>query len=98
MTDLPERLFDLAPKPRSASKDLVRASDHVAEAHGFIDRTPRRKPGRKKGLRTFQIHPKMLPEVGEQIVAEAERLGTTQGHVIEAMWRAYMEQGKPGPR
>ena len=36
--------------------------------------------------------PEGFPEVGEAIAAEAERLGITQGQLIEQMWALYIEQ------
>ena len=54
-----------------------------------MDRTPRKKPGRKPSPRTHQLHPKVFPKIGEAIAAEAERLGITQGQLIEEMWKAY---------
>jgi len=39
----------------------------------------------------MQLHPKVMPEIGEGIVAEAEGLGMTQGQFIEHMWRAYKD-------
>lgn len=54
------------------------------------------KPGRKPSPRTYQLHPKVFPKVGEAIAAEAERLGVTQGQLIEQMWSEY--QGLPEDR
>jgi hypothetical protein len=63
----------------------------VGEARGFVDRSPRKKPGRKPSPRTYQLHPKVFPRVGEAIASEAERLGITQGQLIEVMWVTYQE-------
>jgi hypothetical protein len=67
----------------------VRKVDDVGEARGFVDRTPRKKPGRKPSPGTYQLHPKVFPRVGEAIASEAERLGITQGQLIEQMWEFY---------
>lgn len=83
------RLAGLKARPKDTSVEEVRRVDEVGEARGFLDRTPRRKPGRKPSPRTHQLHPKVLPEIGEAIAAEAERLGITQGQLIEQMWDAY---------
>lgn len=83
------RLAGLKAKPKDTTIDEVRRVDAVGEARGFVDRTPRKKPGRKPSPRTHQLHPKVLPKVGEAIAAEAERLGLTQGQLIEQMWKAY---------
>lgn len=83
------RLAGLTARPKLASADEVRRADEVGEARGFLDRTPRKKPGRKPSPRTFQLHPKVFPEIGEAISTEAERLGITQGQLIEMMWEQY---------
>jgi hypothetical protein len=89
MSGSSNRLAGLTAWPKPASADEVRRADEVGEARGFLDRTPRKKPGRKPSPRTFQLHPKVFPEIGEAISAEAERLGITQGQLIELMWEQY---------
>ena len=83
------RLAGLKAKPKDTTAAEVRRVDEVGEARGFLDRTPRKKPGRKPSPRTYQLHPKVFPPVGEAIAAEAERLGITQGQLIENMWETY---------
>lgn len=83
------RLAGLKARPKTSTVEDVRRVDEVGEARGFVDRTPRKKPGRKPSPRTYQLHPKVLPQIGEAISAEAERLGITQGQLIEQMWAAY---------
>ena len=83
------RLGGLKARPKATSPEEVRRIDEVGEARGFVDRTPRKKPGRKPSPRTHQLHPKVFPEVGEEIAAEAERLGITQGQLVEQMWSLY---------
>lgn len=83
------RLAGLKARPKETTVEEVRRVDEVGEARGFLDRTPRKKPGRKPSPRTYQLHPKLFPEIGEAIAAEAERLGVTQGQLIERMWDAY---------
>jgi hypothetical protein len=85
------RLAGLTARPKDTGADEVRKIDEVGEARGFVDRTPRKKPGRKPSPRTYQLHPKVFPKVGEAIAAEAERLGVTQGQIIEQMWSEYQE-------
>lgn len=87
------RLSGLKARPKDTTAEEVRRVDDVGEARGFLDRTPRKKPGRKPSPRTWQLHPKVFPNIGEAIAAEAERLGITQGQLIEQMWEAY-ESGK----
>lgn len=83
------RLAGLKARPKGTTVEDVRRVDEVGEARGFLDRTPRKKPGRKPSPRTHQLHPKVFPKIGEAIAAEAERLGITQGQLIEEMWKAY---------
>lgn len=83
------RLAGLKARPKGTTVEEVRRVDEVGEARGFLDRTPRKKPGRKPSPRTYQLHPKVFPEVGEAIATEAERLGVTQGQLVEKMWDLY---------
>ena len=83
------RLAGLKARPKETTVEEVRRVDEVGEARGFLDRTPRKKPGRKPSPRTYQLHPKVFPTVGEAIAAEAESLGITQGQLIERMWSIY---------
>lgn len=83
------RLPGLKARPKSTTAADVHLVDEVGEARGFVDRSPRKKPGRKPSPRTHQLHPKVFPEIGEAIAAEAERLGITQGQLVEAMWELY---------
>jgi len=84
------RLAGLTARPKNTGVAEVRKIDDVGEARGFVDRTPRKKPGRKPSPRTHQLHPKVFPKVGEAISAEAEHLGLTQGQFIERLWAAYV--------
>ncbi len=86
------RLSGLKARPKDTTSDEVRRVDDVGEARGFLDRTPRKKPGRKPSPRTYQLHPKVFPAVGEAIATEAERLGVTQGQLVEKMWDSYSAQ------
>ncbi len=83
------RLAGLKARPKATTSEEMRRIDEVGEARGFVDRTPRKKPGRKPSPRTYQLHPKILPGIGEAIALEAQRLGLTQGQLIELMWDAY---------
>ncbi|MCI5040888.1 MAG: chromosome partitioning protein ParB [Donghicola eburneus] len=86
------RLAGLKARPKGTTVEEVRRVDEVGEARGFLDRTPRKKPGRKPSPRTHQLHPKVFPTVGQEISAEAERLGITQGQLIEEMWSVYKDK------
>lgn len=83
------RLAGLKARPKDTTVEEVRRVDEVGEARGFVDRSPRKKPGRKPSPRTHQLHPKVLPNIGEAISAEAESLGITQGQLVEQMWSVY---------
>ena len=83
------RRAGLTTRQKDTTVDGIRCIDGVGEARGFIEETPRKKPGRKPSPRTHQLHPKVLPVVGEAISAEAERLGITQGQLVERMWSVY---------
>lgn len=83
------RLAGLTARPKITGIEEIRTVDRVGEGHGFLDRTARKKPGRKPSPRTHQLHPKVLPEIGEAISAEAECLGLTQGQLLERMWEIY---------
>ena len=86
------RLAGLKARPKGTTVEEIRRVDEVGEARGFLDRTPRKKPGRKPSPRTHQLHPKVFPTVGQEIAAEAERLGITQGQLIEEMWSMYKDK------
>lgn len=85
------RLAGLTARPKETTVEDVRRVDAVGEARGFLDRTPHKKPGRKPSPRTYQLHPKVFPEIGEAIAIEAERLGVTQGQLIEQLWESYQK-------
>lgn len=85
------RLGGLVARPKPSTVEDVRRIDEVGEARGFVDRTPRKKPGRKPSPRTYQMHPKVMPQIGEAIADEAEKLGLTQGQLIEKMWQIYLK-------
>jgi len=87
------RLAGLTARPKDTGPAEVRKVDEVGEARGFVDRTPRKKPGRKPSPRTHQLHPKVFPRVGEAIAAEAEKQGITQGQLIEQLWELYEKSG-----
>lgn len=80
-------LLNHIPKPADTHE-----TDKVAEAHGFLDRAPRKKAGRPLSIRQFQLHPKVKPEVGEAFAAEAQELGVTQGQLFEQMWAVYLQR------
>lgn len=74
-------------KDTSAAK--VAKSDVVAEKHGFVERTPRKRRGRKPSPRTGQVHAKVMPDVAREISREARDRGVQQGVLIEEAWALY---------
>ena len=78
---------------KSRSKDqtpqTVEKVDRAGEAHGFVDRSPKGQRGRPRSPRTGQVHAKVLPNVSEEIAAEAKRRGVQQGVLIEEAWALY---------
>ncbi len=64
-------------------------TDEAAEKHGFVERTPQKRRGRKPSPRTGQVHAKVMPDVSREISREATRRGVQQGVLIEEAWALY---------
>lgn len=79
----------LRSKPKDASPQTVARSDVAAEKHGFVERTPKKRRGRKPSPRTGQVHAKVMPEVSQDISREAAERGVQQGVLIEEAWALY---------
>lgn len=79
----------LRSKVKDSSPQSVARSDEAAEKHGFVDRTPKKRRGRKPSPRTGQVHAKVMPDVAKEIAAEAKYRGVQQGVVIEEAWALY---------
>jgi hypothetical protein len=79
----------LRSKAKESSPQSVARSDEAAEKHGFVERTPKKRRGRKPSPRTGQVHAKVMPEVAHGIAAEAKYRGVQQGVVIEEAWTLY---------
>ena len=92
----PNRLagFKLKARDKGNLKDTVAVADKIGNKHGYTDRAPRKRPGRKPSLRQYQLHLKVLPDAGASIVDEARRRGLTQGQFIEMLWNFYKENGE----
>lgn len=80
----------LRSKPKDTSDAAVARSDAAGEKHGFEDRAPRKKRGRKRSPRTGQVHAKVLPNVAKEISQEAKFRGVQQGVLIEEAWALYL--------
>lgn len=79
----------LKSRSKDASPGTVDRVDRAGEHHGFVDRAPRGRPGRKPSPRTGQVHAKVMPDIADEIAAEATRRGVTQGVLIEEAWALY---------
>lgn len=80
--------------PKDSSEAAVARSDAVGEKHGFEERAPRKKRGRKRSQRTGQVHAKVMPDIAKQISQEARTRGVQQGVLIEEAWALYLSQKK----
>ena len=89
-------LGGLRSRAKKGDADALARADAAGEAHGFVAREPRGRPGRRPSPRTGQVHAKVLPHVSEQIADEARRRGVTQGVLIEEAWALYL--ASDGPR
>ena len=79
----------LRSRPKDASPKTVAKTDEAAEKHGFVDRTPKKRRGRKPSPRTGQVHAKVMPDVSREISREAALRGVQQGVLIEEAWALY---------
>ncbi len=95
MSDKPFSVDLKALKTKSKQTDELKNQkvEKVAEELGFIDREPKKKRGRPKSPRTGQVHAKVMPNVAEEIAAEARRRGVQQGVLIEEAWELYKLSG-----
>jgi hypothetical protein len=85
----------LRTKPKDTSPGTVARTDEAAEKHGFVDRSPQKRRGRKPSPRTGQVHAKVMPDVAKDIAAEARFRGVQQGVIIEEAWALYKLQNDP---
>ena len=79
----------LRSRPKDSSPKTVAKTDQAAEKHGFVERAPKKRRGRKPSPRTGQVHAKVMPDVASEIAAEARHRGVQQGVVIEEAWALY---------
>lgn len=87
-------LGGLKRQPKPESSQTIRAVEQAGDRMGFVDRSPKRKRGRPPSPRTGQVHAHVLPHVADEIAAERERRGVTQGVLIEEAWALYREKQK----
>lgn len=86
----------LKSRRKTVSPAKVAETDAVAEKHGFVDRAPRKKRGRKPSPRTGQVHAKVMPDVSKEIAREARVRGVQQGVLIEEAWELYKRNQEEG--
>lgn len=84
-------LGGLKTRSKDHSANSLEQVDRAGEAHGFVDRSPKKKRGRPPSPRTGQVHAKVMPNISEAISAEARRRGVQQGILIEEAWALYCE-------
>jgi 5-carboxymethyl-2-hydroxymuconate isomerase len=92
MSDKPAFSIDigsLKTRRKDISAEAQIRADAAGEQHGFVDREPRGKRGRKPSPRTGQVHAKVMPQIADEIAEEARRRGVQQGVVIEEAWALY---------
>ncbi|MCY3872937.1 MAG: chromosome partitioning protein ParB [Rhodobacteraceae bacterium] len=91
----PNRLagFKLKARDKGNLRESVAVADEIGDKHGYADRAPRKRPGRKPSPRQYQLHIKVLPHIGAAIAEEAQSRGLTQGHFVEMLWTFYKENG-----
>ena len=89
----PNRLagFKLKARDKGNLRETVAVADKIGEKHGYADRAPRKRPGRKPSPRQYQLHLKVMPDAGAAIADEARRRGFTQGQFVEMLWTFYKE-------
>lgn len=92
MSDKPSFSIDvggLKTRAKDRTAQTVEKADRAGEAHGFVDRSPKKKRGRPPSPRTGQVHAKVLPNISQEISEEAKRRGVQQGVLIEEAWALY---------
>lgn len=76
-------------RAKDSSPKTVAKTDQAGEKHGFVERAPKKKRGRKPSPRTGQVHAKVMPEVAREISQESRNRGVQQGVLIEEAWALY---------
>ena len=82
-------LASLKTRRKDISVTSVERADSAGEQHGFVNREPPRKRGRRPSPRTGQVHAKVMPNIADEIGDEARRRGVQQGVLIEEAWALY---------
>lgn len=85
-------LGNLKAREKDQSPQAIEKVDHAGDELGFVPREGQKRRGRRPSPRTGQVHAKVMPQVSDEIAAEARRRGVQQGVVIEEAWALYKEK------
>lgn len=85
-------LGNLKAREKDQSPRTIEKIDLAGDELGFVPREGQKRRGRRPSPRTGQIHAKVIPQVSDEIAAEAKRRGVQQGVVIEEAWALYKEK------
>ena len=85
-------LGNLKAREKDQSPRTIEKIDLAGDELGFVPREGQKRRGRRPSPRTGQVHAKVMPQVSDEIAAEAKRRGVQQGVVIEEAWVLYKEK------
>jgi hypothetical protein len=85
-------LGNLKAREKDQSPRTIEKIDLAGDELGFVPREGQKRRGRRPSPRTGQVHAKVMPQVSDEIAAEAKRRGVQQGVVIEEAWALYKEK------
>lgn len=85
-------LGNLKSREKDQSPQAIEKVDQAGDELGFVPREGQKRRGRRPSLRTGQVHAKVMPQVSDEIAAEARRRGVQQGVVIEEAWALYKKK------
>lgn len=85
-------LGNLKAREKDQSPRTIKKVDLAGDELGFVPREGQKRRGRRPSPRTGQVHAKVMPQVSDEIAAEAKRRGVQQGVVIEEAWALYKEK------
>ena len=85
-------LGNLKAREKDQSPQAIEKVDQAGDELGFLPREGQKRRGRRPSPRTGQVHAKVMPQVSDEIAAEARRRGVQQGVVIEEAWSLYKDK------
>lgn len=85
-------LGNLKAREKDQSPQMIEKVDQAGDELGFVPREGQKRRGRRPSPRTGQVHAKVMPQVSDEIAAEARRRGVQQGVVIEEAWALYKKK------